>query len=119
MTPENLPKADPASEAEARTWITSWRAGADDDIWVMCYIQAKVGGGANDFVQQKWLQMGLAELARRSNERLRVSIDTFSQSSDRLGKRMFWMTVALLAFTAVQVVPVVDVIIKWTTKGFG
>ncbi len=115
MTPENLPRADAQSEAEARAWITSWRAGqTDDDIWAMCYIQAKVGGGANDFVQQKWLQIGLAELARRSNGRLRDSIDAFSQSSDRLGRRMLWMTVVLIVLTAPLVV---DVIIKWTTRG--
>jgi hypothetical protein len=114
MTPENLPRADAQSEAEARAWITNWRTGqTDDDIWAMCYIQAKVGGGANDFVQQKWLQMGLAELARRSNERLRASIDTFSQSSDRLGRWMLWMTGVLTVFTAALVV---DVIVKWATK---
>ena len=117
MTPENPSQADASSEAEARAWITNWRsAQTDDDIWAMCYIQATRHGGANDFVQQKWLQMGLAELARRSNERLRVSIDTFSQSSDRLGKRMVCMTVVLLVLTAVQVI---DVIIKWMTKGSG
>jgi hypothetical protein len=116
MTPEHLPIADPSLEAEARTWLTSWRAGqSDDDIWIMCYIQAKVGGGANDFVQQKWLQMGLAELSRRSNERLRNSIEAFSQSSDRLGKLMLWLTVALLVLT---VVLVFDVVLRWIEHGF-
>jgi hypothetical protein len=116
MIPENPPRADAQSEAEARAWITNWRAGqTDDDIWAMCYIQAHVSGGANDFVKQKWLQMGLAELARRSNERLRASIDIFSRSSDRLGRWVLWMTVVLTALTAVLVV---DVIVKWATKSF-
>jgi hypothetical protein len=113
MLPDEIKHADPALEAEASKWLASWKdSQTDDEIWAMCYIQAKTSGGLNDFVQQKWLQMGLAELARRSHERLRTSIDAFSASSDRYSRKIVCLTWVLIVLTAVLALLAVPPIIS-------
>jgi len=115
MLPNEIKNADPALEAEAKNWLASWRdSQTDDDIWAMRYIQAKTSGGLNDAVQQKWLQMGLAELSRRSQERLRTSIDAFSASSDKYSQKIVRLTWVLTCLTFVLAVlafpPAIDAV---------
>jgi hypothetical protein len=45
--------------------------------------------------------------------RLRTTIETFSKSSDRYSRRMFWLTIVLLVLTLVQAAAVVPIIRGW------
>jgi hypothetical protein len=117
MLPNDIRHADSVLEAEAKKWLASWRdSQTDDDVWAMCYIQAKTSGGLDDSVQQKWLQMGLAEIARRSHDRLRTSIDAFSASSDEYSKKIVRLTLVLIVLTFVLAVlaipPAIEAIFK-------
>jgi hypothetical protein len=115
MTPNPAQPQDPHAEEALAKWVRDLRDQPDEEIWKLVVKMAVEHKGLNDFIQQKQLQVGVAELERRNSAALTASIDRFSISSDCYSTkivRLTWviaiLTALLLILTGITAVPVVQ-----------
>jgi hypothetical protein len=104
MTSDPAQPPDPSTEENLAKWMRDLQNRADEEIWVLILRMAVEHKGLNDFIQQKWLQLGVAELARRNSVALRASIDRFSVSSDRYSNEIVCLTWALIILTGLLLI---------------
>lgn len=78
--------------------IPDFREMTDDELWQQIF-SSYAGAG-----QTNTAAMMMSELLRRSQQRLKDSIETFSSSTDRYSRRMFCLTIALLVLAVAQLI---------------
>ena len=61
------------------------------------------------------IELAVVEICKlkKSITRLEETIVSLDNKNEKLQKRIFWLTVVGLVFTAMQIIQVIDIVVKW------
>lgn len=92
----------------------------DDKDCEIQFQKVSTGNGfQNDLIAtaNNRIELAVVEICKlkKSITKLEETIVSLDNKNEKLQKRIFWLTVVGLIFTATQIIQIIDIVVKWLT----